>query len=89
MINLKAAAVMAGVKGIDVAERFGVAPQTASKWINRLAPVPDRCKAGFAKMLGVTLDDLLPEPTTEQGLNHATSEGLEEQELQAEGGERG
>lgn len=61
-MNLKAAAVIADVKGRDIACRFGVTAGTASKWLNRGLPVPDRHKAEFAAMIGVMVDDLLPEP---------------------------
>ena len=64
-MNLKAAAIIANVRGSDLASRFGVSPGTISKWLARRTPVPDRIKAEFAKMIGVEVCDLLPVPETE------------------------
>lgn len=88
-MDLKQAAERASMTGAEIASSLGVTGATASRWLNRKSAVPDTMKRRFADLLGITVDDLLPEPTTAQGLNHATSEGLEEQERQQEGGGRG
>ncbi len=59
-MNLKAAAVIAGLRGTEIARRFGVSNGQVSKWLNRLAQVPDKNKAEFAAMLGIKVEDLLP-----------------------------
>ena len=58
--NLKAAAIIAGVRAADLADQFGVWPQTVSRWLNRKLPVPDKYKREFAAKIGVGVDDLLP-----------------------------
>ena len=63
-MNLRASAITAGVRGRDLAARFGVSHQTVSKWLRRVAPVPDGIKRDFAAAIGVTVEDLLPEPET-------------------------
>lgn len=65
VMNLKAAAVIAEVKGLDIARRFDVTPGTVSKWLSRQLPIPDRHKADFAAMLRIRIDDLLPDSKTE------------------------
>lgn len=63
MIKLKAALVNADMTGREIAERLGVSRGAVSKWLNRSLPVPDKHKREFAKLLCVTVDDLLPPPS--------------------------
>ena len=66
MINLESCRHHGGrQRGRHRSYCFDVSPQTASKWLNRLAPVPDRHKAEFSRMIGVRLEDLLPSNETE------------------------
>jgi hypothetical protein len=58
--NLRAAAIEAGVKGVDLARHFRVAPQTVSKWLARRTSVPDKLKREFASMIGVDVAELVP-----------------------------
>jgi transcriptional regulator with XRE-family HTH domain len=70
-MNLKAAAVNAGVSGVALAERFDVSPQTISKWLNRRSPIPPKRRKEFAMAIGVQIDDLMPEGHEKQKLKPA------------------
>lgn len=61
MINLKAKAVEAGIKGQEIAEHFNVTPSCVSQWLKRGRLVPTKHLREFARLLNVSVEDLLPE----------------------------
>jgi transcriptional regulator with XRE-family HTH domain len=66
-MDLKIAASRAGISGIEIARQMGVTPATASRWLSRKQAIPDIQKRALAALIGVALDDLLPEKDSEHG----------------------
>ncbi len=64
-MNLKAAAITAGIKPRTLAKRMGVSEPTISNWLNRKTPVPHRHMTAFAMLIHVHIEDLLPPQKTE------------------------
>lgn len=67
MKNLRAYAMLADLTNRDIADAFGEPAQKISRWLTRRTPVPDHYKARLAKMIGVTVEDLLPCSEIESG----------------------
>jgi hypothetical protein len=52
-MDLRKAANEAGVLGTQIAERFGITPATASRWLSGKIPVPSQHVIDLADMIRV------------------------------------
>lgn len=66
-MDLKKAAKAARVKGIHVAQEFGVGRSTASRWLTGQHPVPSRYVRRLAEMLHIDPIHILPQGAERDG----------------------
>lgn len=59
-MDLVEAARKAGVRGVDIATTFRVAPSTVNRWLHRDCPVPPHHIRRFASILKIPVEAVLP-----------------------------